>query len=55
MVRLGDETQIEARFGPFGYNANLDSTIVHVMRQTYRRLRNHFGRTRWNSQVMWVM
>jgi hypothetical protein len=21
----------------------------------YRRLRNHFGRTRWNYLVMWVM
>jgi hypothetical protein len=25
MVLLGDEVQIEANFGPFGYSANLDS------------------------------
>ena len=25
---------------------------MHGLRQTYRRLRNHFGRTRWYSQVM---
>jgi hypothetical protein len=25
MVLLGDEAQMEARFGPFGYSANLDS------------------------------
>ena len=25
MVLLGDEAQVEARFGPFGDNANLDS------------------------------
>ena len=24
------------------------------MRQTYHRLRNHFGSTRWYSYVMWV-
>jgi hypothetical protein len=25
MILLGDEAQTEAHFGPFGYNANLDS------------------------------
>jgi hypothetical protein len=25
MVLLGDGAQMEARFGPFGYSANLDS------------------------------
>jgi hypothetical protein len=25
MVLLGDETQIEAPFGPFGYSGNLES------------------------------
>jgi hypothetical protein len=25
MVLLGDEAQMEAHFGPFGYSANLDS------------------------------
>jgi hypothetical protein len=42
MALLVDEAQMEARFGPFGYNANLDSRWVHDLRRTYRRLRNHF-------------
>ena len=25
MVLLGDEAQVEARFGPFGHSANLDA------------------------------
>jgi hypothetical protein len=25
MVQLGDEAQVEARFGPFGCSANLDA------------------------------
>ena len=29
MVLLGDETQLEARFGPFGDCANLDARSVH--------------------------
>jgi lysine/ornithine N-monooxygenase len=28
---------------------------VHCLRRTYHRLSNHFGRTRWNSYVTWVM
>jgi hypothetical protein len=28
---------------------------MHSVRRTYRRLRNHFGRTRCNSWVTWVM
>ena len=55
MVLLGDEAQLEARFGPFGVSANLHARSGHGLRRTYHRLRNHFGRTRWNSYVMWVM
>jgi hypothetical protein len=29
MVLLGDVTQEDARFGPFGDNTNLDATLVH--------------------------
>ena len=29
MVLLGDEAQLEARFGPFGDSANLDARDVH--------------------------
>ena len=27
MVPLGDKAQVEPRFGPFGYSANLERTI----------------------------
>jgi hypothetical protein len=43
--------QVEARFGPFGDSATLDASLVHGLRQTYRRLRNSIGGTRWNSWV----
>jgi hypothetical protein len=49
MVLLVDEAQVEARFGPFGDSANLDARLVHGLCRTYHRLRNYFGRTRWNS------
>ena len=55
MVLLGDEAQLEASFGPFGDSANLDARSVHGLRRTYHRLRNHFGRTQWNSYVTWAM
>jgi hypothetical protein len=50
MVLLGDEPQVDARFGLFRDTANLDTRQVHGLRRTYRSLgENHFGRTRWNS------
>ena len=49
MILLGDEAQLEARFGPFGDSANLEIRSVHGLRRTYLRLGNRFGRTRWNS------
>jgi hypothetical protein len=55
MGLLGDEAQVEARFGPFGDNATLDAKLVHGLRLTYRRLGNSIGGTRWNSEVTWVM
>jgi len=45
MVLLGDEAQLEARFGLFGDSANLDARLVYGLRRTYHRLRNHFRRT----------
>ena len=42
MVLLGDEAQLEARFGSFGDSANLDKRSVHGLHRTYHRLRNHF-------------
>jgi hypothetical protein len=32
MVLLGEEAQVEARFGPFGDNANLVSWKLHGLR-----------------------
>jgi hypothetical protein len=29
MVLLGDEAQVDARFGPFGDSTNLDTRLVH--------------------------
>jgi hypothetical protein len=29
MVLLGDEAQVDARFGPFGDSANLEARLVH--------------------------
>jgi hypothetical protein len=40
---------VEARFDPFGDSVNLNTRLVHGLRITCNRLRNHFGRTRWNS------
>jgi hypothetical protein len=51
MVLQGDEAQVEARFSPFRDSANLDARLVHGFRQTYYRLRNCFGRSRWYSYV----
>jgi hypothetical protein len=49
MVHLGDMAQLEACFSPFGHSANLDIRYVRGLCRTYHRLRNYFGRTRWNS------
>jgi hypothetical protein len=55
MVLIGDEAQMEACFDPFGDSANLDAGWVRGLLRMYHRLQNYFGRTRWNSQVMWVL
>ena len=38
MVLLGDEAELEARFGPFGVSANLQARSVHGLRRTYHKL-----------------
>ena len=38
MVLLGDEAQLETRFGPFGNSANLDARYPHGLRRTCHRL-----------------
>jgi hypothetical protein len=47
MVLLGDEAELEARFGPFGDSANLNARQVHSFRRTYHRFGNYFGHTLW--------
>ena len=54
MVLLGYKAQVVACFGPFGDSANLNARLVHGLRQTHHRLKNHFGRIRWYSYVTWV-
>jgi hypothetical protein len=39
MVLLGDEAQVDARFGQFRDSANVDVRLVHDLRQTYHRLK----------------
>jgi hypothetical protein len=48
MDELGDASQIEAHFGPFGDSVNLDARLVHGLHQKWNRLRKHFGHTPWN-------
>jgi hypothetical protein len=55
MGLLGDEAQVEAWFVPFGDSATLDARLVHDLRQTYHRLGNSIGDTRWNSKLTWVL
>jgi hypothetical protein len=55
IVLLGDEAQLEARSRLFKDIANLDARKVHSLYRTYHSLRNHFGRTQWNSKVTWIM
>jgi hypothetical protein len=49
MELLGDLGHPKSSFGPFGDSGNPNARLVHGLRRTYHRLRNHFGRTRWNS------
>jgi hypothetical protein len=49
MGLLGDEAQVQARFGLFGDSATLDARLVHGLCQTYRWLENSIGGTGWNS------
>ena len=48
---LGDMGHVESCFGPFGDSVSVGARYMRGLRQTYHRLRNHFGRTRWNSLV----
>jgi hypothetical protein len=45
MVLLGDEAQVEVRFGPLGDSAYLDVRYVRGLGRTYHKLINHFVHT----------
>jgi hypothetical protein len=55
MELLGDVGHVEPRFGLFGDSVSVGARQGHNLRRTYDRLRNHFGRARWNCYMMWVM
>ena len=42
-----DVGHVESLFFLFGDNVSVGARLVHSLRQTYHRLRNHFGRSRW--------
>jgi len=45
MEFLGDVGHVESSFGLFGDSASIGGRLVYGLRQTYHRLKNHFGRT----------
>jgi hypothetical protein len=49
MELLGDVGHVESHFGLFGDCVSVSARQVHGLRQTYHRLRNRFGHTRWYS------
>jgi hypothetical protein len=52
MELLGDIGRVESRIRPFGDGVSVNVRLVHSLHPTYRWLKNHFGQTRWYSQVM---
>jgi hypothetical protein len=52
MVLLGDEPLVDAHFGPFRDSVCVGARQVHGLHQTYHRLINNFGCTRWYSLVL---
>ena len=51
MELLGDVGHVEPCFGLFGDSVSVGARLVYGLRQTYHRLRNRFGRTRWYHLV----
>jgi hypothetical protein len=43
MELLGDMGHVESRFGPFRDSVSVGARYERGLRQTYHRLRNHFG------------
>jgi hypothetical protein len=55
MVLLGDDAQMEALFGLFGDRLILTQDRSTLCAECTIMLGKHFGHTRWNTSVMWVM
>ena len=51
MELVGDVGHVESHFFLFGDSVGVGARWVHCLRQTYHRLRNHFGRTRSYHKV----
>jgi hypothetical protein len=49
MELIGDVGLMESCFGLFGDSVSVGVRYVHGLHQTYHRLRNPFGHTRWYS------
>jgi hypothetical protein len=49
MELLGDVGHVESFFGLFGDSISVSARYVNPLCQTYHKLRNHFGCTRWDS------
>jgi hypothetical protein len=45
MELLADVDHLDSRFGSFGDGVSVGARKVHILCQTYHRLKNHFGRT----------
>jgi hypothetical protein len=58
MELLGDMAHVESHFDPFGDSVSIGARLVLSLPQTYLRLGNRFGRTRWYSLVTrlkWIL
>jgi hypothetical protein len=51
MELLGDMGNVETCFGSFGDGVSVGARKVHGLHQTYHRLRNRYGCTRWYSSM----
>jgi hypothetical protein len=55
MELFGDMGHGESCFGLFGDGVSIGARRGHGLCQTYPRLGNRFGQSRWNSLVMWLL
>ena len=51
MELLGDMGHVQSHFSLFGDSVSVGARYVHGLQQTYHRLRNRLGRSRWYFKV----